>query len=238
MVSVTGAVERPTVIEVALGTPLRTVLSLAGADPAPRAMLLGGYGGSWIPGERVDLNYDNESLASIGASVGAGVLCVLGRDGCGVVETERVVRWMANESARQCGPCAFGLPAMGEDLAQLSAATRDAKLAHERLIERGAAIIGRGACHHPDGVVRLVRSALDVFADDVAPAENPAPQRRPSGTSFRCRAWNKSTSWCGSEGSRRRLRLKGRPHRVRRLRTLSRISAGTRGDGRVGLPNH
>jgi len=168
LVSVTGAVERPTVIEVALGTPLRTVLSLAGADPAPRAMLLGGYGGSWIPGERVDLNYDNESLASIGASVGAGVLCVLGRDGCGVVETERVVRWMANESARQCGPCAFGLPAMGEDLAQLSAATRDAKLAHERLIERGAAIIGRGACHHPDGVVRLVRSALDVFADDVA----------------------------------------------------------------------
>jgi NADH:ubiquinone oxidoreductase subunit F (NADH-binding) len=99
--------------------------------------------------------------------VGAGVIAVLGREGCGVVETERVVRWMANESARQCGPCAFGLPAMGDDLAQMSAATRDAKLAHERLEERCGAILGRGACHHPDGVVRLVRSALEVFAEDV-----------------------------------------------------------------------
>ena len=26
---------------------------------------------------------------------------------------------------------------------------------------------GRGACHHPDGAVRLLASALEVFADDV-----------------------------------------------------------------------
>jgi len=166
LVSVTGAVERPTVIEVALGTPLRTVLALAGADPQPQALLLGGYGGSWIAGD-LDLTYDNESLAPLGASVGAGVLGVLGRRGCGVVETERVVKWMANESARQCGPCAFGLPALGADLAQLSAGTRDAKDALERLGERSDAIVGRGACHHPDGVVRLVRSALGVFREDL-----------------------------------------------------------------------
>jgi len=167
LVSVTGAVERPTVVEIALGTPLRTVLALAGADPRPRALLLGGYGGSWIPGDDLEVTYDNESLARLGATVGAGVLAVLGHEGCGVVETERVVKWMANESARQCGPCAFGLPALGADLAQLSTGTREAKDALERLDERCGSIIGRGACHHPDGVVRLVRSALEVFADDI-----------------------------------------------------------------------
>lgn len=168
LVSLTGAVERPVVIEVALGTPLRTVLALGGADPNPQALLLGGYGGTWIPGDDLELLYDNESLAPYGASVGAGVLCVLGRSGCGVRETERVVKWMANESARQCGPCAFGLPALGSDLGELSVGSRDAKVALERLAERCGVIVGRGACHHPDGVVRLVRSSLRVFQEDFA----------------------------------------------------------------------
>lgn len=166
LVSVTGAVAHPTVLEVALGTPLRLILSAANADGDPRALLLGGYGGSWIDGAHLDVAYDNESLTPIGASVGAGVIVVLPRRGCGVLETQRVVRWMANESARQCGPCAFGLPALAIDLALLTRGSPDAPGAHQRLIERSDAIEGRGACHHPDGVVRLVRSALRVFGSD------------------------------------------------------------------------
>jgi NADH:ubiquinone oxidoreductase subunit F (NADH-binding) len=79
-----------------------------------------------------------------------------------------MVKWMANESARQCGPCAFGLPAIAEDLYQLASNSRDPRGAHQRLVERCAVIEGRGACAHPDGVVRMVRSALEVFAGDVA----------------------------------------------------------------------
>ena len=40
------------------------------------------------------------------------------KNACGLAETHRVVQWMANESSRQCGPCAFGLPALAEDLAR------------------------------------------------------------------------------------------------------------------------
>lgn len=167
LVSLTGALNRPTVLEVALGTPLRSILAAAGADTSPRAVLLGGYGGAWLDGAHVDTPYANESLQPLGASVGAGVIMVLPRQGCGVVETQRIARWMANESARQCGPCAFGLPAMAEDLAHLTHGSRDPRAALQRLIERTRAIDGRGACRHPDGVVRLVRSALAVFAEDV-----------------------------------------------------------------------
>jgi hypothetical protein len=37
-----------------------------------------------------------------------------------------------------------------------------------RLRELFPQVDGRGACHYPDGVVRFVASALDVFADEVS----------------------------------------------------------------------
>ena len=167
LVSVSGAVDRPVVAEVALGTTLREILAVARAVPRPGALLLGGYGGSWLDGSLLDVPYTHEDLAPLGATIGAGVIVVLADDACGLVETQRVVRWMANESARQCGPCAFGLPALADDLHHLARASRDANLARDRLTERCRVIEGRGACRHPDGVVRLVRSALRVFAEDV-----------------------------------------------------------------------
>jgi len=167
LVSVTGAVERATVLEVALGTPLRTIIAAAGADPHPQALLLGGYGGTWLSGEHLDTPYATEALRPLGATVGAGVLLVLPRNACGLTEVHRIVKWMANESARQCGPCAFGLPAITEDLHQLVRGGRDPERAFQRLVERCGTIEGRGACAHPDGVVRMVRTALQVFATDL-----------------------------------------------------------------------
>lgn len=167
LVSVSGAVARPTVLEVPLGIPVRSILQRAGADLDPQAVLMGGYGGAWLDARHLDAAYSNDALAPFGTSVGAGVIIVLPRAGCGVVETQRIARWMANESARQCGPCAFGLPAIAEDLTRLVVDTPGAGAAYARLVDRCDAIEGRGACRHPDGVVRLVRSALAVFATHV-----------------------------------------------------------------------
>ncbi len=167
LVSISGAVARPTVVEVPLGTPLRSVLRDAGADPDPQAILTGGYSGAWLSGDQLDVAYCDEELRPLGASVGAGVLVVLPKVACGLAETHRVVAWMANESSRQCGPCAFGLPALAEDLHALVSGSREPRAVLARLEERCAVIDGRGACRHPDGVVRLVRSALTVFGRDI-----------------------------------------------------------------------
>jgi hypothetical protein len=48
------------------------------------------------------------------------------------------------------------------------ASAEEAQLAAANILRWSAQIDGRGACHHPDGVVRLVRSAMAAFADDVA----------------------------------------------------------------------
>jgi NADH:ubiquinone oxidoreductase subunit F (NADH-binding) len=175
LVTLSGAVERPQVLEVALGTPLRRVLGAGRAESNLRAILLGGYGGSWLDGSLLDTPYANEALLAHGASVGSGVVVALGAEGCGIAETARIVQWMAGESAQQCGPCAFGLPTLANDLASLARGAVDASDALERLEARCESIAGRGACHHPDGVVRLVRSALDVFLDDAKSHANAQP---------------------------------------------------------------
>ena len=167
LVSLSGAVEHPAVLEVALGTTLRSILLAGGADPDPQALLTGGYGGAWLSATHLDEPYTNQALAPFGGTVGAGILVVVPKIACGLVETQRIVKWMANESARQCGPCAFGLPALAEDLAALTHGSRDAQGVFKRLVERCGVIEGRGACRHPDGVVRLVKSALDVFSADI-----------------------------------------------------------------------
>jgi len=168
LVSVTGAVERPVVLEVSLGTTLRDILSAAHADLDPQAILLGGYGGTFIKPEHLDVAYDHASLSAIGATLGPGIIVVIPKSACGLAETQRIVKWMANESARQCGPCAFGLPALSQDLHELTYSTRSSATTLLRLKERSGIINGRGACKHPDGVIRLIASALEVFSNDVA----------------------------------------------------------------------
>jgi NADH:ubiquinone oxidoreductase subunit F (NADH-binding) len=166
LITVSGSVERPGVVEIATGTPISAILELAGPTAPIQAVLVGGYGGTWLPGQHAGVAYAPTELAAFGASMGAGVLVALAAGSCGIRETARIASFMASESSGQCGPCLFGLPAIAEDLQALADAKIDRKIL-DRLHHRLGMVEGRGACRHPDGVIRLVRSALVVFAADI-----------------------------------------------------------------------
>jgi NADH:ubiquinone oxidoreductase subunit F (NADH-binding) len=159
------------VTEVALGTPLPTLIA-ADLDPAgpaggAQAVLIGGYHGTWIPaGRAARLTLDHAALAASGGVLGAGVIAALPASRCGLAETARVVRYLALESAGQCGPCLNGLPRIAEALAEL-AGPRPGRQVRADVERWATAISGRGACAHPDGSVRFVRSALAVFAAEL-----------------------------------------------------------------------
>ncbi|HEV2369167.1 MAG TPA: NADH-ubiquinone oxidoreductase-F iron-sulfur binding region domain-containing protein, partial [Acidimicrobiales bacterium] len=70
-------------------------------------------------------------------------------------------------SAGQCGPCVLGLPALASAAAELTWGSRRQRAVVDRLEAIGAQVVGRGACHHPDGVARMVRSALRAFGPHV-----------------------------------------------------------------------
>ena len=153
------------VSETAIGTPIAELLSLA-EHPA-RAVLVGGYHGAWLTPEQAGhLTLSNADLRPFGAAVGAGVLVALPTDRCGIIESARVVRYLALESAGQCGPCLNGLPRIAATFSQL-ANRQFARPALDDLQRWSTLVERRGACHHPDGTVRFLRSALSVFSDEV-----------------------------------------------------------------------
>jgi NADH:ubiquinone oxidoreductase subunit F (NADH-binding) len=166
LTTVSGAVAEPGIYEIAGGTRVGDVLVAAGASSDIEAVLIGGYFGTWHPlSEVAGLSFTQAGLASAGASPGAGVLFALPPDGCGLSEAARVLRYLSEQGAQQCGPCMFGLPAIADDLAQLAAGRPDGDPLH-RLHRRFGQISGRGACRHPDGAVRMAASALTAFAAD------------------------------------------------------------------------
>jgi NADH:ubiquinone oxidoreductase subunit F (NADH-binding) len=168
LVTVTGAVSRPGVYEVPFGHSIPSLLSAAGTELRDLGgVLIGGYFGTWVATSTVaHTTFDSESLQAVGASVGCGLIAAVPKTGCGLLELARVARWLASENAGQCGPCVNGLPAIADAIAALYHGDRIG-VAEKRLVRWLEMVKGRGACKHPDGVVRFVSSGLRVFADDI-----------------------------------------------------------------------
>ncbi len=176
LVTVHGDVACPgTVLEV-WGTPTIGELvaaanlgdeSLAHGNGEGQAVLVGGYGGTWVTMDRARrLPLSRDELARQGVSLGCGVLAVIGRATCGLAETARILDYLAGESAGQCGPCVLGLPEVSA-LARALAAGKLSRPGRRRLPELLGNIAGRGGCAHPDGAVSLFESAITVFGDDL-----------------------------------------------------------------------
>ena len=134
-------------------------------------MLVGGYHGGWVPwtaatpprlplpGRRWRRTARARAPASSSRSAPAAAALRAGAE---------IAAYLAGQSAGQCGPCLNGLPGVGRSA---RAAWRPGRADRRRSCassQRIAGLVeGRGACHHPDGTARLVRSTLRAFAAEV-----------------------------------------------------------------------
>ena len=156
----------PCVMETPAGVPLTEVLTLRGTAPG-QGVLTGGYHGTWLPPEAARAALvSREDLDRAGGTLAAGLVVPLSPDVCPLAEAARVAAYLGGESSGQCGPCRLGLPALARSLGMLAVGDHPAEAL--AAVRRGIeSVPGRGACNHPDGTVRFVRSALTAFADDV-----------------------------------------------------------------------
>lgn len=166
LITTIGAVRHPGVAEIAIGMPVSSILELAGGPSRPlSALLIGGYSGAWVDAaDAAGRPFSAAGLAGTGASPGAGLIAALPAAACGLCETARVAGYLAAQSAKQCGTCVLGLDAIATDLSRLAGGRA---VDMSRLRRWLGQVDGRGGCGHPSGMVRLVRTALDVFADRV-----------------------------------------------------------------------
>ncbi|MDP9226206.1 MAG: SLBB domain-containing protein, partial [Actinomycetota bacterium] len=164
-VTLSGAVGDTGVYEIPTGWPLAELMRAAGgATEEIGAVLVGGYAGTWLTSEQAGrATLDREGMAAVGGILGCGAIVVLPSSSCGIHETAAVMRWLADQTAGQCGPCVHGLAAIATatDGLRLGTASSDVL---ERLARWAGDVEGRGACRYPDGAVRFMRSSLETFS--------------------------------------------------------------------------
>jgi NADH-quinone oxidoreductase subunit F len=111
--SLVGKIRSTGLVEMPLGTPLKTFVYDIGEgganDRTIKAVQTGGPSGGCIPQEMFDTPVDYETLAQIGSIMGSGGMVVMDEDNCMVDVARYFVEFTHSESCGKCVPCRVGL---------------------------------------------------------------------------------------------------------------------------------
>ena len=123
--SLVGKVVNTGLVEVPMGTSLRTIIyDIGGGIPKKKkfkAVQTGGPSGGCIPEEFLDLGVDFDELAKVGSMMGSGGMIVLDQDTCMVDVARYFLDFLKEESCGQCNPCREGIKHMLEVLTDICA---------------------------------------------------------------------------------------------------------------------
>ena len=122
-----GKIENTGLVEIPMGTPLRTVIEdIGGGIPNGKkfkAAQTGGPSGGCIPAEHLDIPIDYDNLTSIGAMMGSGGLIVMDEDNCMVDIAKFFLEFTVDESCGKCTPCRIGNKRLLELLTKVTEGT-------------------------------------------------------------------------------------------------------------------
>ena len=125
LVSLSGAVRRPGLAEMPMGTTVRQVIDLVGGGaPDGRTLgfaAVGGPSSGLLPASELDVPLRPGMLHSSGVVMGAGGITVFDDRASPVQVAARLSRYNAAESCGKCTPCREGTPRIAEALDRLAA---------------------------------------------------------------------------------------------------------------------
>ncbi|MBI4340579.1 MAG: SLBB domain-containing protein [Chloroflexi bacterium] len=164
-----GAIQRPGMMEVPMGMTLRQALEgLAGGVPGGKKLKLlqtGGPLGGVLGADQLDIPMDFDAMARAGAILGSGGIIVADESACAVDLTRLLMAFCQYESCGKCFPCRLGMTHMVEILERIcrfQGAPSDLQL----LEQVGASMAAGSLCGHGQLGFNPVRSALRSFGDE------------------------------------------------------------------------
>jgi len=110
--ALTGDVNNIGLVEVPMGTTLRTMIfDIGGGVPKKKkfkAVQLGGPSGGCVPEQHLDIPIDYEEIARVGAIMGSGGAIVMDENTCMVDMARFFMDFVQDESCGKCTPCREG----------------------------------------------------------------------------------------------------------------------------------
>ncbi len=174
--ALTGRVKNTGLVEVAMGTPLRTIIYDIGggaSDGAPiKAVQTGGPSGGCLPADKFDLPVDFETLTQAGSMVGSGGMVVMDERTCMVDVAKYFLTFLQDESCGKCVPCRLGISRLLEivtDITEGRGQTEQLELLEElseTIAETSLCALGKTAPNPVLSTLRYFRQEYDTHIHD------------------------------------------------------------------------
>ncbi|MFH1351030.1 MAG: NADH-ubiquinone oxidoreductase-F iron-sulfur binding region domain-containing protein [Pseudomonadota bacterium] len=166
---VLGKVKYPGLYEVPLGTNLKKVIFDMAGGPSDRseikAVQVGSPFGNFIPGDRMGISLDPETLRHMDSMIGSGVIVVLDQKACLVDTLLHILHFFVEESCGKCVPCREGVFQMKEIIQRIHVG-RSFSTDLTALSELGEMIKDFALCGLGGGAPNVVRHVLKDFRQD------------------------------------------------------------------------
>jgi NADH:ubiquinone oxidoreductase subunit F (NADH-binding)/(2Fe-2S) ferredoxin/NAD-dependent dihydropyrimidine dehydrogenase PreA subunit len=168
--ALSGAVNNIGLVEVPMGTSLRTIIyDIGGGIPKKKkfkAVQLGGPSGGCVPEQYLDTPVDYEAIAKVGAIMGSGGVIVMDESTCMVDMARFFMDFIQDESCGKCTPCREGTRRILEILNKICAGKGEPAdietLKHLSYVIKDSALCGLGQTG-PNPVLSTLRYFIDEY---------------------------------------------------------------------------
>jgi len=179
VIALSGSIKEPSLVEVALGTPLKEIIEMGGGISRERklkAIQSGGPAGGILPAESASLPLDFDELSKAGSNLGSGGLIVMDEKACMVEMTRYFLTFLREESCGKCVPCREGIKKLSELMERMSMGigTKEDLALMEELslaMEKGSLCdLGKTAPHIFTSTLRYFREEYEAHMEGKCPA--------------------------------------------------------------------